>query len=129
MSKIQNNISLFLIAILILLICKNTNFFKNLYDVTSKNHDSRQQKVYDFCELFGTGYVIYIKNKFNLNTPPEIKNFERSPQQYWIFSKNYKKIDKDKLIILNKTKNIKLKNNDFKILDNFRDRCFYMVKK
>ena len=109
--------------------CLITNFFKNLYDVTSKNHDSRQQKVYDFCELFGTGYVIYIKNKFNLNTPPEIKNFERSPQQYWIFSKNYKKIDKDKLIILNKTKNIKLKNNDFKILDNFRDRCFYMVKK
>ncbi len=51
MSKIQNYISLFLIAILILLICKNTNFFKNLYDVASKNHDSRQQKVYDFCEL------------------------------------------------------------------------------
>ena len=129
MSKIQNNISLFLIAILILLICKNTNFFKNLYDINSKNHDSRQQGVYDFCEIFGTGYVFYIKNKFNLNTPPEIKNFKRSPKQYWIFSKNYKKIDEDKLIILNKTKNIKLKNSDFKILDNFRDRCFYMVKK
>ena len=110
-------------------ICKNTNFFKNLYDVTSKNYDIRQQGVYDFCELFGTGYVFYIKNKFNLNISPEIKNFERSPQQYWIFSKNYKKIDEDKLIILNKTKNIKLKNSDFKILDNFRDRCFYMVKK
>ena len=129
MSKIQNNISLFLIAILILLICKNTNFFKNLYDVTSKNHDSRQQGVYDFCEFFGTGYVFYIKNKYNLDTPPKIKNFEKSPQQYWIFNKNFKKIDKDKLIILNKTKNTKLKKNDFKILDNFRDRCFYMVKK
>ena len=129
MSKLQKKISLFLIVILILLICKNTNFFKNLYDINLINHDSRQQGVYDFCELFGTGYVFYIKNKFNLNTPPKIKNFERSPQQYWIFSKNYKKIDKDKLIILNKTKNIKLKNNDFKILDNFRDRCFYMVKK
>ena len=104
MSKIQNNISLFLIVILILLICKNTNFFKNLYDVTSKNHDSRQQGVYDFCEFFGTGYVFYIKNKYNLDTPPKIKNFERSPQQYWIFNKNFKKIDKDKLIILNKKK-------------------------
>ena len=129
MSKIQNNILLFLIVILILLICKNTNFFKNLYDVTSKNHDSRQQGVYDFCEFFGTGYVFYIKNKYNLDTPPKITNFERSPQQYWIFNKNFKKIDQDKLIILNKTKNTKLKKNDFKILDNFRDRCFYMVKK
>ena len=44
------NISLFLIVILILLICKNTNFFKNLHDVISKNHDSRQQKVYDFLQ-------------------------------------------------------------------------------
>ena len=35
---------------------------------------------------------------------------------------------KDKLIILNKTKNLKLKKNDFKILDNLRDRCFYMEK-
>ena len=129
MSKIQKKISTFLIVILILLICKNTNFFKNLYDINSKNHDSRQQGVYDFCEIFGTGYVFYIKNKFNLNTSPKIKNFKRSPQQYWIFSKNYKKIDEDKLIILNKRKNIKLKNNDFKILDNYRDRCFYMVKK
>ena len=109
MSKIQNNISLFLITILILLICKNTNFFKNLYEVTSKNHDIRQQGVYDFCEFFGTGYVYYIKNKFNLSTPPKIKNFERSPQQYWIFSKNYKKIDEDKIIILNKKKKYKIK--------------------
>ena len=129
MSKIQNNISLFLITILILLICKNTNFFKNLYDVTSKNHESRQQGVYDFCEFFGTGYVIYIKNKFKLNSPPKIKNFKRSPKQYWIFSKHNTKIDEDKLIILNKAKNTKLKNNGFKVLDNFRDRCFYMVKK
>ena len=51
MSKIQNNISLFLIVILILLICKNTNFFKNLYDVTSKNHDSRQQKFMIFVNF------------------------------------------------------------------------------
>tara|TARA_Y100001958_G_scaffold133856_1_gene104154 strand:- start:498 stop:887 length:390 start_codon:yes stop_codon:yes gene_type:complete len=129
MSKIQKKISLFLIAILILIICQNTNFFKNLYDVTSKNHDSRQQEMNDFCELFGTGYVFYIKNKFNLNYSPKIENYIQSPKQYWIFNKNYKKIDEEKLIILNKTKNIKLKNNDFKILDNFRDRCLYMVKK
>ena len=129
MSKLQKNISFFSIAILILLICKNTNFFKNLYDVTSKNHDIRQQEMHDFCELFGTGYVFYIKNKFNLNTSPKIKNFERAPKQYWIFNKNYKKIDDEKLIILNKTKNLKLKNTDFKILDNYRDRCLYMVKK
>ena len=110
MSKIQNNILLFLIVILILLICKNTNFFKNLYDVTiQKIMIVDSILVYDFCELFGTGYIIYIKNKFNLNIPPKIKNFERSPQQYWIFNKNFKKIDNNKLIILNKTKNTKIK--------------------
>jgi len=100
-----------------------------VYDVTSKNHDSRQQEMYDFCELLGTGYVFYIKNKFNLNYSPKIENFKKSPEQYWIFSKNYKKIDEEKLIILNKSKNIKLKNTDFIILDNFRDKCLYMVKK
>ena len=93
-----------------------------MYDVTTKNHESRQQEVYDFCEFFGTGYVIYIKNKFKLNSPPKIKNFKRSPKQYWIFSKHNTKIDEFKIAA-------EKEGIDFIILDNFRDRCFYMVKK
>ena len=32
--------------------------------------------------MTNTNKVVTNQNKFNLNTPPEIKNFERSPEQY-----------------------------------------------
>ena len=60
------NIQLFLIFLLILIFSKQTEFFKNFYDLIYKSHNLRQQEANDFCNYFGTGYIFYIKKKFNL---------------------------------------------------------------
>lgn len=129
MTKIKREISINLIVIFCIVLSLNTNFFKNLYDINHENHDQRQQKLNDFCEIFGTGYIYYIKKKFNLIKSPEIVNFTRSPSQHWIFNTNYKKIDKDKLIILNKPQNEEFNFSNYIILNNYRNRCFYMERK
>ena len=123
----KNFTSFFLILVLILIIGKNTNFFKNFYNVGSNNHDLRQQNANDFCGSFGSGYVFYIKKKFKLKKSPVIKN--SAVEQYWIFSNSYKILDKNKLIILNNKKKISNNFSEFKVVDNFQNRCLYLVKK
>ena len=118
-----------MMVFLIFTICKNTNFFFNLHHIAYKSHDTRQQKAHDFCKYFGSGYVFYIKEKYQLKKTPIIKNYIKSPEQYWIFSNSYKSFDEDKLIILNKNKSIKVNLNEYKILDDYRNRCLFMVKK
>jgi len=122
----KNYTSFFLILVLILIIGKNTDFFKNFYNVGSKSYDQRQQDANNFCDLFGTGYVFYIKKKFNLKKSPVIKN--SAVEQYWIFSNAYKILDKNKLIILNNKKKISNNFSEFKVVDNFQNRCLYLVK-
>ena len=118
-----------MMVFLIFTICKNTNFFANLHHIVNKSHDNRQQKANDFCDHFGSGYVFYIKEKYQLEKTPIIKNYIKSPEQYWIFSNSYKSFDEDKLIILNKNKSIKVNLNEYKILDDYNNRCLFMVKK
>ena len=123
------NILVFLILLLIFIISINTNLFKNIYNINSKSHDIRQQQAYDFCSKFGTGYVFYIKKKFNLENSPQIENYNISPKQYWIFLNSYKIIDQNKKIILNNKKDEKINLSKYKILDNFYDRCLFLEKK
>ncbi len=118
-----------ILLVLILILCKSTSFFKNFHYTVSKNHNFRLQNTYDFCNTTGTGYLIYLKEKFNIERPPFIKNFNRSPNQYWVFKqKNYKIKDKNKLIILNKDKKLKINMSKYKIIDNYKGRCFFLEK-
>ena len=121
------NISLLLILILFFILLKNINFFKNFYTIIYETHDKRQQSANDFCELFGSGYVFYIKEKFKLKKSPTILNSAVS--QDWIFPDKSKTIDQNKFIIINNNKDLKLKLSEFKILDNFNNRCLFLVKK
>ena len=121
------NILSILILILIVIIIKQTNLFKNIYTLNHKAHDTRQQDANDFCELFGSGYIFYIKEKFNLEKSPVIKN--SAVNQEWIFSTKYQQLDENKIIFLNKDGLTKSDLKGFKILDNFQNRCFYLEKK
>ena len=123
------HISIYLIIFFILIICKNNNFFKNFYDLIYQDHNKRQQSAYGFCNQFGTGYVFYVKEKFDLKTAPLIKNYLKAPEQYWIFKDSYKILDKDKLIVLNKKKDIQADFSEYKVLDNFNDSCLLLEKK
>ena len=117
------------ILALILFLCKSTTFPKNFHYIISKNHNFRLQNSYNFCINTGTGYLIYLKEKFNIEIPPVIKNFNKSPYQYWVFNRKNSKIrDENKLIILNKDNKFKVDTNKYKIIDNYEGRCFFLEK-
>lgn len=130
--KKKKNIKIILlISILLIILLKNTDFFKSSYYVLNKDYELRlQENAYDFCNQTGTGYVFKIKNKFNLKKTPLIKNFNTAPSQYWVF-KNFKKFDKEKLIILfNTDENGKSRFDfsDYEILDNYKNNCLFLKK-
>ena len=106
------NILFFLILILFFILFKNTDFFKNTYNIINKNHDIRQQTANDFCGLLGSGYIFYIKEKFKLKKSPiiYINNTARpvNINQNWIFPNNNKSIDESKVIIINFSKKLTL---------------------
>ena len=78
------------------------------------DHDTRQSKLaYDYCEGTGTGYIFYIKKKFNLKELPKIINYggtEPITYQGWMFNTTQVQ-DNNKLIILfNLDRNNKITN-------------------
>lgn len=134
MKKIINFIKKFeylLILILILILSKNLELFKKSYVILNTNVFERQIAAYDFCESSGTGYIFYLKKKFNIDALPAIKNTFRTPDKSWIFG-TYKKpdFDKNKIILINSNERElnKLKKMKFNILDNYKNRCFYLIK-
>ena len=127
----NNYLTLVSALILIILLIKTNDFFKNSYLIVNNNYDIRLQKAYDYCSNTGTGYIFKIKKKFNLTEIPKIKNFGISPNQYWIFQ-DYKKFDNQKFILLfnlDKDGNKRLNLDEYKILDNFKNDCLFLEKK
>ncbi len=129
----KNNFQIFFfIFVLLVILLKNTDFFKNSYYIVNKDYDLRlQQNAYDFCSKYGSGYILKIKNKFNLKKIPHIKNFHPSPNQQWIFL-NYEEFDNDKLIVLFNLKDngsSKYALDQYKILDSYKNDCLFLEKK
>ena len=113
------DINVIIILVLFVILFKNLNFFKNGYLLLTKTINERQQKyAYDFCKNNSSGYIFYIKNKFNLQKKPLIINYHIEPPQDWIFKKDNINENSDKIILLNykinKTYNfIKIKGLDY----------------
>jgi len=111
------------------------DLFRKSYFIVGLDHDLRQSKLaYDYCESTGTGYIFYIKKKFNLKKSPEIKNLggtKPTTNQGWIFNTNHVQ-DKNKLIILfNLDRNNKFRFdfNNYNVEDNYKNDCLYLTKK
>ena len=111
------------------------DLFRKSYFIAVLDHDSRQSKLaYDYCESTGTGYIFYIKKKFNLKKSPEIKNLggtKPTTNQGWIFNTNHVQ-DENKLIILfNLDRNNKFRFdfNNYNVEDNYKNDCLYLTKK
>lgn len=131
-NKFSINLYFFATLIILILFLKSIDFFKKFYLIYNDDHELRQQQAYDFCENSGTGYIFYIKKNFNLETIPDIKNFRRTPNQYWIFHASKKQFNKDeKIILFNLDNNNQSKFNlsDYKILNNFKNDCLFVKKK
>ena len=83
MQKIKKINKHILLVVLIIFFSVKIDFFKNFYNIFSKNYDERMNIVYDFCFEEGIGYLRYIKKKFNINDNPTIINFEHVPNNNW----------------------------------------------
>jgi len=130
LKKIKFNLNIFLVLILFLILCKSTDTFRKSYYIVYENINKRQENAYDFCDYTGTGYIFYIKNKFKIKKIPIIKNNFTSRDLGWIFHNSINGTDKSKIIVLNYTEEkLKEANFDkFKLIDNFRNRCFFLEK-
>ena len=143
-SKITKNLfkknSLFtkdlvILILLFVIFSLSIDLFRKSYFIVDLDHDSRQSKLaYDYCESTGTGYIFYIKKKFNLKKLPKINNLggtKPTTNQGWIFNTNHVQ-DKNKLIILfNLDKNNKFRFDfsNYNVEDNYKNDCLYLTKK
>ena len=141
MKKILSNINknLFYIIIFIILFViflKQNNTILNIYYIFKNQPYERLAKNYEkvfysgFCEHQAHGYIISIRENFNHKEIPEIINFEKGKRvPDWIFKKlNLPKSDKT-LILLNYDEKYEAKEinfSNYSILDNFKNRCFYL---
>ena len=124
-----------ILILLFVIFTLSIDLFRKSYFVISLDHDSRQSKfAYDYCEGTGTGYIFYIKKKFNLKKMPIIINYggnKASPPQSWMFNTNHVQ-DKNKLIILfnlDKNNQFRFDFNNYNIEDNHKNDCLYLTKK
>ena len=126
-----------LLVILIIFFSVKIDFFKNFYNIFSKNYDERMEIVYDFCSGEGIGYLRYIRKKFNINDFPKIVNYDHVPNSNWaMISANTINKKSDKIIFLNypghekKIKLYKIKNNlyEFKDVEFYKDK-YSKIKK
>jgi hypothetical protein len=120
-----NKKSQLLVLLILIIACAiNTNFFRNLADVTLFKHDNRIVKTYGFCSDESIGYLFYLKKKYKINDNPKIINYIHTPNVNWaiintkIINENSKKI-----ILLNypgsefKINLIKVSNNLYQLKD------------
>lgn len=135
MKKIK--INHFLLIGFFLILINQLDFLKKTYFVFTKNYEERFQKAYNadyfsgFCKKESHGYVYYIKENFNNKLSPKIINFEKKKRKlpYWIFYKPYNSINDNELILLNYNSKNKFIFDDYLILDNYENKCFYLRKK
>ena len=139
------NLKLNLFCIILLLFIffiflQKVSFLKNIYYISFKSHNIRFIKSYEnkfysgYCTKESHGYVSNIahkyKNKYFQTDVPKIVNYDKIRRlPYWIFLQNEFKPNDKYLIILN----LKMNENDFKyfdykIIDNYENRCFFLVK-
>ena len=133
----KNNIQIFLIISLMLIILMKIDFFKKTFFIINKPYNERFIDAYNknqfsgFCTKESHGYVYFIKNKYQLIYPPKIINLSqrRMKLPYWIFGKNKRKIQNNKIILLNYNSNKNFNLDNFLIKNNHNNQCFFLVNK
>lgn len=108
----------------------------NLYSITKKNYQVRLIDNYGFCEKVSYGYIEKINKKFGEAINIKTYNFDNYPKSSSVFFYKINNIFDDKKIILlnydaeDVYKKTYFNNNfkDYKILDNFKDKCLLLEK-
>ena len=122
--------------IILLIIVKQTFFFRNAYFVIKFNYKERLLRQYEFCGYESVGFLNYIRNKYNLSEKIPIINFGNSPNSSWFYSDLKSNYDNKRAILLNYGWNQNIfpdLYNDYslqkyKIIEKI-DYCYYVIKK
>ena len=109
---------------------------RNLYNLLLHNYVNRNYSIYGFCEKESYGYLEKIHNKYNGKVNINSYNFEDYPKSSSVFFYNKNnEFDNNKLIILNyNSDNLNHKKfflekfPKYKILDNYKNKCFLLEK-
>jgi hypothetical protein len=113
------------------------DFFKKTFFIINKPYNERFIDAYNknpfsgFCTKESHGYIYFIKNKYQLIYPPKIINLSQNRVKlpYWIFGKNKREIQNNKIILLNYNSNKNFNLDNFLIKNNYNNQCFFLVNK
>ena len=108
----------------------------NSYSIIKKSYQIRLIDNYGFCEKVSYGYIEKINKKFGSTKNIESFNFDNYPKSSSVFFYKINNIFDDKKIIIlnydsdNPLKKIYFKKNfkSYKILDNYKNKCFLLEK-
>ena len=136
---VNKNVAILVVFFFLFVIfIQTTNLPYKIYYIVKLSYYERLAKNYEkifysgFCEKQSHGYLIYINTEFENTFLPKVINFEKKRVPYWVFqninipiSDNAK--DK-KIILLNYNDNYKdeIDFSKYKILDNYKNRCFFL---
>ena len=133
----EKHLNLVYINILvILLLIYSFNLPLNSYSIAKKSYQIRLIDNYGFCEKVSYGYTDKINKKFGTTKNIESFNFDNYPKSSSVFFYKINNIFDDKKIIIlnydsdNSSKKIYFKNTfkNYKILDNYKNKCFLLEK-
>lgn len=130
------NVNFFLVNIFVIIMLTFAfDFPKNFYNILLHNYDERRLNIYGYCDKESFGYLEKISNlykKKNINS----FNFDDYPKSSSVFFYNIDyPFDSSKLIILNYNSDNLLHQkyfvdnfSNYRILDNYKNRCFLLEK-
>tara|TARA_B100000035_G_scaffold216171_1_gene185313 strand:- start:1527 stop:1919 length:393 start_codon:yes stop_codon:yes gene_type:complete len=120
---------LIIISLLFFFTLIQTNFFKNIFELSTTNYNQRIINAEGFCEKRGIGYVNFIKEKYNINEKIRLITADKEPSLWSVFSSNFDKKETSKHIIIINFNSIKTKIDleEYKIINKFKD-CYYLIR-
>jgi hypothetical protein len=129
----KSNKILILLSILFTLIFFKT--FYNVYVIKRNDYITRLTNSYGYCDKQGYGFVNFIVKTRKIKENIKIISFDNQPNIGALFFDFNKIYNKNYLILLNfndKTNNsntnITFNNLQYKILDNYHNKCFFLKK-
>jgi hypothetical protein len=134
--KIKDKNFFYLNIIIIIVFIFVFDLPRNFYNLLLHDYFNRNYSIYGFCEKESYGYLEKIHNKYHGKVNINSYNFEDYPKSSSVFfyNKNHE-FDNNKLIILNYNsdnlnhKKFFLENfPKYKILDNYKNKCFLIEK-
>ena len=104
----HKKIIILLILFVSILFLENTQIYKKIFILVSKDPERRLIDQHGYCGAESVGFIRFLLKKYEFNQVPRVINFDNMvPDNYWSFFKFDKNIRENKF------------NNDYVILLNF----------